>query len=109
MDKDLEVTIDVSKAEADLDRLLAKARELKGLIGEINAGVAPKSEVPQLVYAVNMGDIMQFATAPAQFFTPEFLERTAADLKQILKPMPKKQAPEAPVKKSKLIIPAGQA
>lgn len=98
------IALDADKFEQTLDRLTAKAERLKSLLSEINehgndldtevevAEDIVKQQMPKLVYAVNMGDIMQLANAPAAVFTPEFLEQLQIDLPKMVKAAPVKPA-----------------
>jgi hypothetical protein len=95
------IALDADKFEQTLDRLTAKAEHLRSLLAEINehgndldaevelAEGIVKHQMPRLTYAVNMGDIMQLANAPAAVFTPEFLAQLQNDLPKMVVAAPK--------------------
>jgi isopentenyl diphosphate isomerase/L-lactate dehydrogenase-like FMN-dependent dehydrogenase len=96
------IALDADKFEQTLDRLTAKAEHLRSLLAEINehgndldaevelAEGIVKHQMPRLTYAVNMGDIMQLANAPAAVFTPEFLAQLQNDLPKMVVAAPVK-------------------
>lgn len=97
-----EVNVKAEQAHKELDSLIAKAEYLKNILIEIDAtqnideeielaerivpGELLQVQIPQLVYSVDMGTLMQLAGANHKLFTPEFLERVSKDLMYFISP-----------------------
>lgn len=96
--------------EEIMDRLIAKAEKLKGLI---DLTVEPKTGLPNIVYSVNLGDLRQLVAAPGNTFSEAFREelenclRAVAHESILAAPQPKTEKAEKKFKPSSLQL--GQA
>jgi len=105
------VSIDFSKTEADLDRLIAKAERLnrlvdqiEGKIGEIDDDIAVAEGLekkPQIVWAISLGDIGKMLMAPQDAYTDVVKDLIANDLSKLLNGVA--GVPENEVTKGKIV------
>lgn len=87
MDKNVDFTVSLgtNDAEARLDRLLAKAEQLKAILSEITAleKTKPEEPLPNIVYTINLGGIKELLAAPVEAFSPAFLKEVSDNFLKI--------------------------
>lgn len=88
MDKNVDFTVSLgtNDAEARLDRLLAKAEQLKAILSEITAlekAEATEEPLPNIVYTINLGGIKELLAAPVEAFSPAFLKEVSDNFLKI--------------------------
>lgn len=85
---------ELSKTEDTLDRLINKAEKLRSILMETESFVEaldgdgitpiePKTDLPTIVYNVNLGNLREIMNAPSEAFSKPFLEEISKSFMQI--------------------------